>query len=343
MKTGESEHRAEFADSADSADSDGSDGRRGRQPSGPPYRVLFLLAAMLIVPTALTLSSVEHPGVLNVASDNPTPYGYTWSLLLFIVPVAVLGSWFARRPALRFPRQAFWRTLAVLVPLGFVLDLAFGNAFFVFRNHGATLGITVPAVGGALPVEEFVFYLSGFMAALLSYVWADEYWMRAYNVPDYRGQANGLVRFVRPHYPSVWCGIALIAAAAAYKRGFSDAPAGFPWYFTYLTLGALVPSAALFHTARSFINWRAFSFTFLLMLLISLLWEVTLALPYGWWGFRPEAMIGLSIDAWHGLPIEEPLVWMAVSYATVIVYEVIKIWLALGERAPQAFFGGGKA
>ncbi len=310
-----------------------------RWPSPQAFLVLCLLAAMLIVPTALTLSSVEHPGVLNVPSDNPTPYGYTWSLLLFIVPVAVLGGWFARMPELRFPRRAFWRTLAVLVPLGFVLDLAFGNAFFVFTNHGATLGITIPAVGGPLPVEEFVFYLTGFMAALLSYIWADEYWMSAYNVPDYREEARSIVRIVRPHYPSILLGLVLIAAAAAYKRFFSDSPDGFPWYFTYLTLAALVPSAALFHTARPFINWRAFSFTFFLMLLISLLWEVTLALPYGWWGFRPEAMIGAHIDAWHGLPIEEPLVWMAVSYATVIVYEVVKIWFALGTRAPQAFFG----
>ena len=321
----------------------GAEGNPRQGQSGQSFLVLFLLAAMLIVPTALTLSSVEHPGVLSVASDNPTPYGYTWSLLLFIVPVAVLGGWFARRPDLPFPRQAFWRTLAVLVPLGFVLDLVFGNAFFVFSNHHATLGITVPAVGGALPVEEFVFYLTGFMAALLSYVWADEYWMSAYNVPDYRAQARDIARIVRPHYPSVLVGIALIAAAAAYKRWFSDSPAGFPWYFSYLTLGALVPSAALFHTARSFINWRAFSFTFFLMLLISLLWEVTLALPYGWWGFRPEAMIGVHIDAWYGLPIEEPLPWMAVSYATVIVYEVIKIWLALGAGAWAVLFGAGEA
>ncbi len=309
--------------------------RRSRQA----FRVLFLLAAMLIVPTALTLSSVEHPGVLSIASDNPTPYGYTRSLLLFIVPVAVLGGWFARRPELHFPRQAYWRTLALLVPLGFFLDLAFGNAFFVFPNHGATLGFGIPAMGGTVPIEEFVFYLTGFMAALMSYIWADEYWMSAYNVPDYREATRGMVRIVRFHYPSVLFGVVLIAAAAIYKRFFSGSADGFPWYFTYLTLVALVPSAGFFHSARPFVNWRAFSFTFFLMLFISLLWEVTLALPYGWWGFRPQAMIGLRIDAWSGLPIEEPLVWMAVSYATVIVYEVIKIWLALGTRAAEAFFG----
>lgn len=319
----------------------GKHGKPRRRPSPQAFLVLCLLAGVLIVPTALTLRSVVDPGVLNVASDDPTPYGYTWSLLLFIVPVIVLGLWLSRLPAQRFVRRAFWYTLAVLVPLGFVLDLAFGNAFFVFTNHGATLGLNIPAVGGPLPMEEFVFYLTGFMAALLSYIWADEYWMRAYNVPDYQQAAQGIVRIAWFHLPSVLLGVVLIAAAVVYKRYFSASPEGFPWYFTYLTLAALVPSAALFQTAKVFINWRAFSFTFYLMLLISLLWEVTLAVPYGWWGFRPEAMIGVYIDAWHGLPIEEPLVWMAVSYTTVIVYEVIKIWLALGVGAKQAFFGKG--
>ena len=126
-----------------------------------------------------------------------------------------------------------------------------------------------------------------------------------------------------------------------YRKFFSGSPTGFPWYFVYLVCAALIPSAGFFKTAQRFINWRAFSFTFFLLLLISLLWEVTLALPYGWWGFRQEAMIGLNIGAWSNLPIEEPCVWMAVSFTTIIVYEVIKIWKALGTRAKEAFFGKG--
>jgi hypothetical protein len=38
----------------------------------------------------------------------------------------------------------------VLTPLGFLLDLLFGNAFFVFPNKLATLGWGVPALGGAI-------------------------------------------------------------------------------------------------------------------------------------------------------------------------------------------------
>ena len=302
---------------------------------------MFLMAALLILPASLTLRTVRHPGALQLDSLNPTPGGYTWSLLLFIVPLVALAVWFARRTDLDLVRKAFWRTLAVLVPLGFMLDLVFGNAFFTFPNRQATLGVRIPAVGGPIPVEEFVFYLAGFMLVLLSYIWADEWWLAAYNVPDYRTQARGLPRLARFHLPSTLLGAALIAGAALYKKGFSAAPAGFPWYFTYLTVVAIVPSAGFLHTARSFINWRAFSFTFFLILLLSLLWEVTLALPYGWWGYRPGTMMGLTIGAWHGLPVEAVCVWLAVSFSAVITYEIVKIWQALGTGVWEALFGLG--
>src|SRR5262245_1239428 len=127
------------------------------------FLVIFAISAALVIPAALTLRTVIHPVILQATSDNPTPLGYTWSLLLFIIPIAALGWWFACRPDLLFPRKAFWRTIAVLTPLGFLLDLLFGNAFFVFTNESAILGWKVPAIGGAIPIEEFVFYLAGFM------------------------------------------------------------------------------------------------------------------------------------------------------------------------------------
>jgi hypothetical protein len=306
------------------------------------FYVVFAIAAALIVPATIALRAVIHPAILQVTSDNPTPLGYTWSLALFIIPIAGLGWWFARRPDLKFPRKAFWRTIAVLAPLGFLLDLLFGNAFFLFPNKLATFGCEVPAIGGPIPIEEFVFYLTGFMLVLLSYIWCDEYWMAAYNVPDYKAAAEGIPRIVRFHFASVVLGALLIGAAILYRKLFSGAPEGFPWYFIYLVCASLIPSAGFFHTARQFINWRAFSFTFFLLLLISLLWEVTLALPYGWWEYRPRVLIGLRIGAWFDLPIEAACVWMAVSFTAVIIYEVIKIWKALGTRALEAFFGIGK-
>src|SRR5881227_3312496 len=110
------------------------------------FLVIFAIAAALIIPAALTLQTVIHPVILQATSDNPTPLGYTWSLLLFIIPIGALGWWFACRPNLIFPRKAFWRTIAVLAPVGFLLDLLFGNTFFIFPNKSATLGLEIPAV-----------------------------------------------------------------------------------------------------------------------------------------------------------------------------------------------------
>jgi hypothetical protein len=104
-------------------------------------------------------------------------------------------------------------------------------------------------------------------------------------------------------------------------------------------LTALVPAAAFFPEARRFINWRALSLTLFMITLVSLFWEATLAVPYGWWGYQPRQMMGLSIGAWWGLPIEAVCVWTAVTYATVITFEVVKVWRASGKPARQAFLG----
>jgi hypothetical protein len=165
-------------------------------------------------------------------------------------------------PICNFREKHFGEPSRCLTPVGFLLDLLFGNTFFIFPNKGATLGCEIPAAGGTIPIEEFVFYLTGFMLVLLSYIWCDEYWMGAYNVPDYTAAAKGISRIVRFHFASVVLGAALIAAAILYRKFLSGADDGFPWYFIYLVCASLIPSAGFFHTARPFINWRAFSFTF---------------------------------------------------------------------------------
>lgn len=87
------------------------------------------------------------------------------------------------------------------------------------------------------------------------------------------------------------------------------------------------------------INWRAFSLTLFIILLTSLLWEATLGVPYGWWDFQDAQMIGLRITAWSRLPVEEVFVWIAVTYATVIVYEIVRRWQASGKRMVRALVG----
>jgi hypothetical protein len=87
------------------------------------------------------------------------------------------------------------------------------------------------------------------------------------------------------------------------------------------------------------INWRALSLTLFFILLLSLMWEATLGLPYGWWGFQHRQMLGIYITAWSQLPVEEVLVWITVTYATVIVYEVVRRWKSSGKGARHAFLG----
>jgi hypothetical protein len=306
-----------------------------RVDSPGPRQCAWLVLAMLtmiVIPAGLTLHTVRAPAILRIASANPTPHGYTWSLLLFLVPIAVIGGWFLPQEHLRVPRRAFALTLALLVPVGFGLDFFFANRFFTYRNPGATLGIPAPALGGAIPIEEYVFYFTGFLAVLLLYVWTGEYWLAAYSVADPRAESAKIRRLLGFHPASLAAGVALIAAAILYKKMFSPFPAGLPGYFIALVAGSTVPSLALFPAARNFIHWRALSLTLFMILLISLLWEATLAVPYGWWGFRPEQMIGIFIGAWDGLPVEEVLVWISVTYTTAIVYEVLKIKLNRDNR-----------
>jgi len=89
---------------------------------------------------------------------------------------------------------------------------------------------------------------------------------------------------------------------------------------------------AFFPVAKPFINWRALSLTLFFMALLSVIWEATLAVPYQWWGFQRRQMIGLFIGAWSGLPVEEVFVWIAVTYATVIVFEIVRV-LLVSERS----------
>jgi hypothetical protein len=301
--------------------------------------VVLAMIATLVVPATLTLLTVRQPRPPVDPTSNPTPLGYTWSLLLYLVPLIVLGFWFLRHPRYGFQKRAFWVTVGVLVPLGVILDLLFGTTFFTFANSQAILGLEVPAVGGRIPVEELVFYLAGFVFVLLLYVWCDEYWVGAYNVPDYAGESASVGRLLRFDPWSLAIGALLVAAAVAYKRLVAADPDGFPLYFTYIVAAAVIPSAAFYKSARRFINWRAFSITFFFMLLLSLLWEATLAIPYGWWGYKGRMMMGIFLDGWTDLPLEAVVVWLMVTYTTVITFEVVKLYKASGKKMKDAFLG----
>jgi len=319
-----------------------SDSRSHGQPSpGVCAGIVVAMLAMISIPAAITLHTVHEPVPLMPVNQHSTPYGYTISLLLFVFPIALIAGWFLPGEGLHVPRRAFWRTLILLVPLGFMLDFFFAQWFFVYPNAGATLGIPAPALGRSVPVEEYIFYLTGFLAVLLLYVWLCEYWLAAYNMPDYPGEARKVRRLLQFHPPSLILAVVLIGAAWLYKKHLAlpGDQAGFPGYFTFLVVGPLLPSVTLYPVAKRFINWRALSLTLFFMLLVSLLWEATLALPYNWWNFQHRQMIGLFVDAWSGLPIEEVCIWIVVTYVTVIVFEVMKVLVASKRSVRDAMIG----
>ena len=69
-----------------------------------------------------------------------------------------------------------------------LLDLFLANTFFVFPHRDATLEIYVwgrmPGGGWpqSIPIEEFLFYITGFLAILLTYIWCDHYWLSEYHM-----------------------------------------------------------------------------------------------------------------------------------------------------------------
>ncbi|HEX8713920.1 MAG TPA: hypothetical protein VF730_18750 [Terracidiphilus sp.] len=315
--------------------------RNPRQQSGAGFWTVLAMLIMISAPVALTLHTVRTPAFQSldqVVAGNPSPYGYPVSLLIFVVPILLIAFWFLPQERIVISRRAFWWTVGILFPLGAALDFFFAQYFFGFPNSSATLGISAPALGKPVPIEEYAFYLTGFMAILLIYIWFDAYWLSAYSVPENSSERLDFQRLLGFHWKSLIAAIVLIGGAIFFRRLAEPGIAGFPGYLTFLVLTALLPSMILYGQVSKFINWRALSLTLFMILVTSMLWEATLAIPYGWWSYQHSAMVGLYVRAWDNLPIEAVLLWSAVSFATVLVYETIRCWHASGRSAIDALF-----
>jgi len=308
------------------------------KPTPPPeedFKIPLLMLVIIIVPTVIALSRVENAVELIPPDRYASPYGYTWSLMLWVVPVGVLSLWFLRHPKYHIEKKSFWATVLLLTLFGFALDIFLANAFFTFVNGGAVLGIYFPGYkfGSGwqfpIPVEEFIFYFLCFLANLLLYIWCDLFWVKDYSSDeDQVAQAQATEKLVSLHFPSLWIALALIAAAVLYKKFYAplEYRDGFPGYFTFLVIGGLIPAFVFFPVAKPLVNWRAFSVSMFMVLLISLLWEATLAVPYQWWGYNYKQMLGIVIKPWASLPVEATLFWLVVAWMTVIVYEVFRVY-----------------
>ena len=310
--------------------------------------VMFVAMLVLIaLPVTLTLFTVHHPHDMVPTSDNPTPYGYTWSCLMFVIPVAVLGWWFHFHWAQKMDKRAFYIAVAAFAVSGSVLDITLGNTFFSFPNKHAVIGWFLPGwkfgVGWvkSLPVEEFVFYVSGNLFTLLVYLWGGSVWFDRYNPEGYQTLPTDTKHMFRPHWDSLVYAVVLIAGAIVVKK-FLVQPehrAGFPGYFIFEVCVLFGPTFVLFHCVKHLINWRAMGLSILMMWLISVIWEATLALPYGWWGFNKPMMLGIFIRGWSHLPIEEPILWTLAPWVTAMMYEAVRLFVSSQNSTRETLLG----
>lgn len=264
-----------------------------------------------------------------------TRYGYTWSLLIWLVPNLAMLWWFLAREDYRIhQKRAFYWATFYLFMNGVILDFFFAHKFFTFPNRAAVLGLYFPGISLSefrwiwekpFPIEEMFFYFFGFVCILLIYIWGDEYWFARYQTPNREAAANGVKRLLGFHVRTFLLAIALIFVAIVIKAVLNPGEYLFPAYLTLQILMAFLPAVFLLKAVASFVNWRAFSFTLVTTLLISIIYEVTLGVAAQWWGYQREPMFGIFISAWHDLPMEAVTLWFAAVFMTVLVFEAIKI------------------
>jgi len=273
--------------------------------------------------------------VLPFVIDFRYPLTYFLSLAFWFVPTLILLPRFLeytdrngrRRSALLF-------TTIAIVGLGILLDCVFGGTILQFDETPTATYVgwfRIRSLGVAVPIEEFLFYTMAPITILLVYAWADEYWLALYSARKER-------EAIRPSDRAIHLSPGTIAVAAViFVVGvlvFRSNPARTSWlppYFAFLVAFALLPPAALFRKMRQFVNWPAFGVTAMYVFMTSLIWEATLAVPRQWWGYKPGAMLGLSVDAWTRdpkwpFPLEAVLVWVACPFICILVFEYVKFW-----------------
>ncbi len=318
-----------------------------KQHFGNPLIVVLIMHFVLWLPAFLTLHSVKvaRPVVPLDVHPDPTPFGYTISLTLWFIPALAILIHLLVQKIEGFPWKSLGVTVAALLTLGLILDVAFGNLFFQFPNRGATIGVDFPGWDWKtmsfecnIPIEEVFFYLFGDAVALLIYLWCDRFWLHLYsrNANPYIYEDEGPL--LRLAWWPLALGLAMVGLAWAYKAFVAQQP-GFPAYFLFLVAVAFVPATLFFTKVHRRINWRAYVSTALTMFFISMLWECTIAFPYGWWAYERPMMMGLEILAWSRIPVEEPFLWLLVTFASVMIFETIHAVMGSRHKASTTVWG----
>jgi lycopene cyclase domain-containing protein len=249
---------------------------------------------------------------------------YTLSLLIWIVPLLFFGGFFIVKRLLTQRKSfALLATVTPLAAVGCVLDLLFGKMFFFFPN--ADMVLRLHRIRG-MPVEEFVFYVTGFWFIMCLYVFCDEWFLKKYNRPDehYARFRDRLKKTILPHWWSLGIVAGFLVIGVGVKHLMNPDDTVVPGYFFFLACVAYTPMVLFYRVSRGFVNWQAFWFTLVVTVLVSVIWEATLALPRGYWDYHHQQMLGIFIGPWHDLPIEAVTVWIFCTLV-IIVYEFAKI------------------
>jgi hypothetical protein len=170
---------------------------------------------------------------------------------------------------------------------------------------------------------------------VLTYACADERWLSRYHSAD-EGLDGALIR-VSPRLVAA-AGLAAMVAIVLWRFNGT-----FPTYFAFLTAGSILPAMFLYRPVGHLTNWPALAVTTLYVLLTSVIWEVTLAIPRDWWGYEPTGMIGLVITAWSRgsaiFPVEAAVVWLAAPFSCILIYEFANAFFHHPGSTPAALFG----
>ncbi len=252
---------------------------------------------------------------------------YTISLLFWIIPLILISAFLSRKKRLGpIQKKAIAMNLVILAGVGWFLDLAFAKLFFIFPNLAMTLRINILQI----PIEEFLFYLFGFWFIVLFYAFNDEYFLRKYNRDDhvysrFARRINSLLALYFSRRTLAIIVVTLIGFTLL-KQWLNPGKTILPGYIIFLMLFAYLPFIMFWRITRKFVNIRAIILVVTVTTLISIIWEVTLALPRGYWDYNRDYMIGVFIPAWHNLPLEAVTVWVF-SSLIILSYEYTKIYL----------------
>ncbi len=314
----------------------------------------------------LTRFPVSTPEFDHKATGYQADGGYTKSLLLVIAPLAFLALWYRRsRDELNLKPiiKAQLRVIGLVTILWVILDVLFANLFFTFPAESARIypWLTIPgytwtgtgceSITGLLngscwarniPVEELIFYLGSAAVLTFLYMWGAEDCYSLYSLPRkiYEQEARRVGRLFAFDMRVLIVGLGLFALAVFAKRnglGHSHTE-GFPWYLAAQMAIVLVPLSAFSRQVRLFTNPRASLFVAAVTVLISVIWEATLALRYGWWNYQMTSMVGLTVGPWSNLPVEAWLLWVSVTWGVMVNYEVAKIKGVSGKSWPRTLF-----